>query len=58
MILVYLLIIGCVMLAAGIGIGSVLKISRISRQNKEMEAILKQYGKDKATESDGGNTAD
>jgi len=56
MILIYILMIGCLILALGIVIGSALRMRRIDRQNEEMEAILKKYGKDK-TEPNGGNTA-
>ena len=56
MILVYLLISGCIILAVGIGIGSYLKIARIARENKEMEEILNKYGKGKATSANPGDS--
>jgi len=58
MILVYLLIVGCVILGIGIGFGFVLRIRRTDQENKEMEAILKKYGKGKTDSPGSGNAGD
>lgn len=58
MILLHILIAFCVTLAiliVGIVIGSILRLKRIDRENKEMEAILKKYGKDKTDSASRGN---
>lgn len=55
MILVRLLI-AATILIAGILMGKFLKylVKKAERENKEMEAILKKYGRDKHTTDDGG----
>lgn len=58
MILVYLLISGCIILGVGIGIGLVHRVRRTDRENKEMEAILKKYGKGKTDSPGSGNGGD
>lgn len=58
MILLHILIAFCVILSiliVGIVIGSMLRSRRIDRENKEMEAILKKYGKDKTDRASRGN---
>lgn len=64
MILYHILIAFCFILAiliVGIVIGAMLRSRRIDRENKEMEAILKKYGKDKtdrASRGDAGRRRD
>lgn len=58
MILYHILIAFCVILAiliVGLVIGSILRMRRIDRENKEMEAILREYGKDKTDIGGRGN---
>jgi len=58
MILVHLLIAGCVILLIGIGVGMALRVRRMDQENKEMEAILKKYGKGKTNSAGSRNAGD
>lgn len=61
MILYHILIAFCFIFAIlifGIVIGSVLRSRRIDRENKEMEAILKKYGKHNDIDSGNGRVGD
>jgi hypothetical protein len=58
MILIRILIAGCAILLIGIGIGMALRARRTDQENKEMEAILKKYGKGKTDSPGSGDAGD